>query len=252
VTTLLAAVAAGCPKQEPEPVKVERDDPAQRRADSPFNNPKRDPPGPRQPAQLTGEALESHLAEARRQLAAGEPIRAMQMLYSCANKEPPSVRCDAELGILLLEQRTRKAHAEYFIAEAIRLDEPEADSDLYRRLADVARRRGRFAVAIDAIQRVIDRGEATADDFVTLSHALQADPKRLDEAIAALAKAYELNPEAHDWLLERATLVAQTPDVDTAIAILEQYKATLDADSPERSSIDERIDLLRAPTAKKE
>ena len=245
MAALLAAPASGCRKAEHEPVKVERDA-ADRRADrtTPFKNPKRDPPGPRQPAQLSGEELEANIAEARRLVESGDSIRAMHLLYKCANREPPSVRCDAELAMILLENRTRKAHAEYFAEEAVRLDEPAADSDLYRRLADVAARRGRFTVAIDALQRVIDRGDATPDDFVALSHALQSDSKRLDEAISALTKAHELEPERNDWLFERAVLIGQTPDTQKARELFEQYRETLPEDSKERAEIDERIFTL--------
>lgn len=246
---LISSSGAGCRKADQQPVKVDQGASAQRaRAErtSPFKNPKRDPPGPREPAQLEGEALESNIAEARRLLASGDSIRAMHLLYKCANRNPPSVRCDGELGMLLLENRTRKAHADYFAAEAVRLDEPEADRDFYRRLAEMAASRGRFTVAIDALQRIIARGEAEAEDYVALSHALQSDSKRLHEAIAALETAYGLKPEEHAWLHEQAVLMAQTTDKQAAIELFERYKEAVKDDAAQVAIAEERLAALRA------
>jgi tetratricopeptide (TPR) repeat protein len=247
---LLAGAGAGCGRKDNEPVKVERNDPTDRsQRKTPFKDPKRDPPGPRKPAELDGEELDAHLERARALMDEGDSVRAMQMLYRCANRTPPSVRCDGELGMLLLEHRTRKAHADYFVAEAVRLDDPEVEDDFYRRLAQVARGRGRFAVALEAIERVIARGQPTAEDYVTLSHVLQSDRHRLTDAIAALEKAWEMKPEDPSWLHDRAALVAQTADVETAIALFEQYDALLDEDDPKKPRVAERIMELRMAVA---
>jgi tetratricopeptide (TPR) repeat protein len=247
---LAAACGAGCGRAETEPVKVERKDPSTRsERGSPFEDPKRDPPGERKPAQLVGEELEANIAKARALLAEGDSIRAMQLLYKCANKTPPSVRCDGELGMVLLENRSRKAHAEYFVAEAVRFDEPEADDDFYRRLAEVARSRGRFAVALAAIERVIERGNATAQDHMTRSWVLQSDRERIGEAIAELETAWEMKPENPEWLLERASLVAQTSDLQAAIDLFEQYGSLVEDDAKQSAMVAERLTTLRAQLA---
>jgi tetratricopeptide (TPR) repeat protein len=247
---MLVAGLVACGRAEHEPTKVERADAGARsERDSPFKDPKRDPPGPRKPPQLAAEELEAHIEKARALLAEGDSVRAMQMLYRCANTTPPSVRCDGELGMLLLENRTRKAHANYFVSEAVRLDDPEVDADFYRRLAEVARGRGRFEVALAAIDRVIERGEATAEDHVTRSYVLQSDRERIDEAIAALEKAWEMKPEDPAWLLERALLVAQTPDAEAALALFEQYQALVGKDGEQSAVVVERLQTLRAVVA---
>ncbi|MEM6996904.1 MAG: hypothetical protein AAF721_40755, partial [Myxococcota bacterium] len=158
-----------------------------------FINPNEDAPPPRQP-QLAAQAVEEALAEAKALVAAGTPARAVAPLRRCANRTPSSARCDGELGVLLAELGTQKAHMQFFLAEAAKTDDPLADADLYRRISAAARRRGQNPARAEAMATLVARGEATARDRHEYAQALSADATRIDDAVAELQAAYAADP----------------------------------------------------------
>lgn len=220
-----------------------------REPSGPFRNPNETPPGEREGEQLPIDELDKTLIEAQRYTDQGDTVRAMHLLYRCANKIPASARCEGELGMLMLEAKTRKPHADYFVREAAKLDDPDANVSFYRRLAETTNKWAQFDASTAAWERVLQRvgDEATADDYAGYAAALQGERTRKQEAIAALAKAYELAPDRHEYLRDQATLVAQTDDASKAIELFERYKGTGHASPKETAAIDARIATLRHP-----
>lgn len=250
IAAVLFTGACGSPPAEPEPTKLaERQalvDP-QVRADtkSHFADPKVDAPGPREP-QIDEAAIEAALTEAKAQVDAGAPQRALPALGRCANKTPASARCDGEMGIILAELGTQEAHMRYFLSEAAQVDDPKADASLYRRIAAAARKRGQHPARADAMATLIGRGEATVDDYVERARALSADSARLREAAAVLKVAIDKAPERHDLLLERAVIIAQTQDFAEGADLLRKYLELAPEDAPKRKMAEERLKVLEA------
>ena len=200
-----AGLLAACRCQEPEPTRVSDqapliEPPSRPERTGPFKNPALEGPGPREGAQLPPEEIAAAIEQGREEAAAGRPLVAAAALRRCANKIPPSIACEAELGIVLAEAGTHKATADHYLAAASEVDDPAVDDDTYRRLAAVAAKRARFASAASALGIVAKRGHATADDYAARADALQNDPTRLEEAIDALDRAYELDPTRHELL----------------------------------------------------
>jgi tetratricopeptide (TPR) repeat protein len=137
------------------------------------------------------------------------------------------------------------------VQQAASFDDADADADFYRRLAKTSAKWARFETATTAWQRVMDRvgEEATADDWAGYAAALQGERTRKEEAIRALAKAYELAPSNHQYLHDQAVLVAQTGDAEKAIELFEQYKTASSPPPRDIAAIDARIATLRREMA---
>jgi len=247
----LAAASAGlaCRSETPAPTKVE--DPsalvgpgARAERDSPFSNPNEEPPPARSEPQLAAAELEPVLAEARRLAQADEVSRALIELRKCANKVPQHVECETLMALVLLEHRLHRPHALYFLAEAVKADDPAVTSDQLRTLARLAANDARFAEAARALQIVRDRGDATADDWYALAQALQADPANHNSTLEALAKVSELDPKRHDALRERAVLHAQAGEREQALELFRRYRGAIASDAKEAEAIDKRIAAL--------
>jgi tetratricopeptide (TPR) repeat protein len=249
--TVLALVGA-CPREDPTPTKViDRNaiggqQPPPKR-ETPFNNGNIEPPPPRSEPQLGPDELEAALIGAAQDLDAGRVSEALIALRKCANKLPPSARCDGELGMALLENKLQKAHARYFVAEAAKHDDPDADLGFYRRLAKSAQRHGRSATAVDAMKIAIGRPGVTADDWALYAEVLQHDQANLEQAIDALGRAYSMQPDQHRWLRDQAILVAQTNDTKRAIELFERYKDIMRSVPHEVQMAEQRIAELKAP-----
>lgn len=251
----LAGLCAGaCKREDPAPTKVSEREPLIQpprlpERTGPFSDPNVDAPGPREGGQLPRAELNEVIEQGREQSEAGNIGLAMQFLRRCANKKPQSVPCEAELGMVLAKGKKYKAHARYYINEAAKTDDPDTPVELYRRLAKAAADFAQFEAAASALGIVANRGEATAQDYIDRAQALQADPSRIAEAAQAYAKAYELDPESHELLRERATLLAQIEDYEKAIELFNLYKDKVGAHSPHVPIIDQRIAELEASLA---
>jgi tetratricopeptide (TPR) repeat protein len=229
-----AALLAGC-SRDADPTRVANKadllapaapTPAADR-ESPFKNPSTDPPPPRSEPQVDDATLARLLTEADQHLAAGNTMKAATVLQDCANKVPPSVRCEAKLAIALTGKKAYKAHARYYLREASMVDDPTIDADLYRELADAALAAAQFEAAEDALNIVVSRPNPTAQDYAELSRALQADANNTAAALDALELAYRLDPSQPKWLRDMATLSSQLGDMDRARELIRRYAETI-------------------------
>jgi tetratricopeptide (TPR) repeat protein len=251
VLGLGVSLASACHCSEPQPVLVTDQDPiveipVRPQRTGPFKDPNVEPPDPRSEPQLEASALAATIAKGRKQAAAGQTMIAINTLRQCANRVPQSLTCEAELALLFAEAGTHKAHANYYLDEAARVDAPELDDGVYRQLGEAALKRARFDAAASALGIVTARGNGTANDYAELARALQHGSTRLDEAIAALARAYELDPTQHEWLRKRGVLLAQTEDTARAIEAFEQYIEAVGEDGPQVAGVKTRLAELRA------
>lgn len=231
-------VALGACKEDPPPKKVDPDQPLVQRprrpeadADSPFRNPAKEPPPGREGEQLPDAELEKALTTAKEMTANGNVSGATSALLDCANKIPASARCDGELGLLLAEVERRKAEANYYMAQAARVDDPKADAELYGRLADELRERGLFEDAITAAEFALGR-DPVADRHVALSRVLQSVPDQLRRAADEMGEAFALDPENFDLLYEQATVLGQIQDAEAAESAAELFEQYLEKGAP--------------------
>lgn len=253
---LVALFTIGCPREDPAPTKVSDREPLIQppklpERTGPFKDPSVDPPGPREGGQLPAAELEKVIADGRQKAEAGQTALAMQLLRRCANKKPQSVSCEAELAIALTQAKKYKAHARYYLNEAAKVDDPETPSNVYRRLAKTAADYAQFEAAASALGIIANRGEATAQDHANRAGALQADSSRLADAVAAYAKAYELDPTSYEYLQQQATLLAQLEDYEKSIALFEEYKDKVGNHSPLVPMVDRRIAELQEALARR-
>lgn len=238
----------GCDKPKAAPTKVTEDSSPIKRPrreyndDGPFRNPNRVAPEGREGEQLSDEELEKTIEAAKVDLENNRLSGASIQLRKCANKTPASGRCDAMLGLLMQEQGTRKADMLYYLEIATETDDPKADKKLYDDLAEANRKAGQYEPAAAAMRMSLAR-EDTAEGHEKLSHMLQSLPGKESEAIEELAKAYELAPERHELLFERATLLGQRTETvaDAAEAFREYQGKVRDSDPEKAKSLDSRI-----------
>jgi len=247
---LFALVLAGAAcRSDPAPTKV--DDPAalvsaptRDKVDTPFIDPDTEPPPPRTDAQIEPGALAAAIDAARAAIASGNVPHALVQLQRCLNKVPISPACEGLYAATLLEERKQRAWARHFLHEAVSAADASVPDELLRKLGRLAGHNARFQDGAAAFELLVARGTATADDYIELAHALQADETRKLQAIEVLEKAYELAPTRHDLLLERAVLTARN-DREAAIVLFEQYKQVM-ADDPKQVAIAQRrIENLR-------
>jgi tetratricopeptide (TPR) repeat protein len=239
-----ASVSVGCRKDDPTPKNVtneQRTKDPDKKADTPFFDPDKEPPGPRSGDLPPPEEVAKLLGNARTQVAQGRPATAITFLRRCANKIPASVACEAELGILFTERGSARAHGRYYLAEAANVDDPSVDADTYRRVARTAEKAAQYETAAAAWGVVVGRERATAEDFFAYAQALQADPARRGEAVDALTRVYELDPTHYEAVRDRGILQAQLGDREGALASFREYVGKVGNHSPHRASIEQRI-----------
>ncbi len=196
---------------------------------SPFTNPNKEPPPPRSELQLPPDELAATLAKAAAARAVDDLLETSLALRPCANKVPQSVECEGEMAIVLVKMPRHKYEAEYYLQQAIAGDDPTLTPDYYRRLGEALGKKGRYADAATAYQRMIDRSKpATAADYNLLSVALQGVPTRLADAADAMRQAYALDGTRHEWLRDQAILLSQIPErIPEAMALFQELKTKL-------------------------
>lgn len=205
---------------------------------SPFRNPSKEPPPPRSGDQLADDELAKTIETARTLAEENTPVGAIRELRKCANKIPPSPRCEAELGLLLADEKMRQADAIYYLTEAVKAPDASADADLYRRLGDTLRGKGKSADAARAYQYLLEREPENAENHARLATALQGVAERIEEAADALAKASELDASKLQWKYDEGLLRAQIAgQTDRAVALLEEYLDKTRGKNTERDQI---------------
>jgi hypothetical protein len=247
--TLCVSLAA-C-KEDAKPKKVDPDQPLVQRPrrpepdpESPFTNPAKDPPTGREGEQLPDAELEKALATAKEAADGGRVAVATQALLECANKTPPSARCDGEVGLLLADVDRRKAEANYYLAEAARFDDPKASADLYGRISEELRKRGLFEDAVSAAELALAR-EATSARHVSLSRVLQSMPDQLARAAQEMGEAFALEPENYQLLYEQATILGQMPSAEANTQAADLFEQYIEKASPP----DERVQATKVRIA---
>ena len=249
------ADAGGCGSDLPAPQKVTQErrgkEPPNPDKPTPFSNPDEDPPGPRAGKLPEPEAVNKMLANARKQMDAGRVMAGVAILRRCANKIPPSVACEAAIGMALSTTGKHRAYARHYMAAAADIDDPAVGSDTYRELAKVAHKDAQFPTEVSALTIVAARGDATADDYSALAGALSADPQRRDEAATAYGKAYETDPTRYEDLRKRSVLLAQLGQRAEAIKGFEEYIEKAGDHSPHRMGVENRIAELKRELEKK-
>lgn len=264
LAALLLAGACGGAPTPPAPSKVSEAKhhlaqpvPPPRDPNSPLRAPNLEPPPPRSEPQLPPEEVEAAVAAAKTAFAAGDKFEATNQLYRCANKVPKHTRCEGELAIILIDTPNHGVTARHYLAEAIADDDPTADADFYRRLADALRRAPDWASAAVALERMLARTpEPAAADVALLATTLQGVPGREVDAAAALHRAFELAPAQLEYLRDEGLLLAQIPERRAeALAILTRYRDSIADTEPDRLPALERqiaelkLDLERSPPA---
>ena len=225
-----------------EPQRVPRD------PDSPFRRPDREKPLPRSEPQIPPDQLTAALDAAAAARAVGNHLGTALALYPCANKVPQHIRCEGELGMALAMEPNRRFEANYYLEQAIAQDDPTADADFYRRMAEALRLVPLFREAGVAYERMIARTPApVADDFARLAEVLQGVPDREAEAAAALHKAFELDPTRLEFLRDEGLLLAQIFERRAeALAILTRYREAVATSAPDKAAaIDRNISNLQ-------
>lgn len=245
---MLVLAAAAC-RSDPAPTKV--DDPAalvsaptREKVDTPFIDPEKEPPPPRTDPQLEPAALAAAIDEASAAIAKGDVPHAIARLQRCINKVPASSTCEGMYAALLLEERKQKVWARHYLHEALTNIDATMPDELLRKLGRLAGHNARYADGALAFEQLVVRGTATAQDYIDLAHALQADSTRTSQAIEVLEKAYALEPTRHDVLLELAVLTAGS-DRKAAIALFEKYKTAMKDDPTQVAIAERRIETLR-------
>jgi tetratricopeptide (TPR) repeat protein len=249
LTALLLAGACGGAPTPPPPTKVAEakhhlaEPPRQARdASGPFNTPSLDAPPPRSEPQLPPAELDAALSAAKAARAAGDTFEATNQLYRCANKVPKHTRCEGELGMILLDTPNHEKAARHYLEQAIADDDPSADAEFYRRLADALRRAPSWPSAAVALERMIARTPApAAEDHALLATTLQGVPGREADAAAALHRAFELDPKKLDYLRDEALLLSQIAQRRAeALAVLTRYRDAIASSAPDQLPAIER------------
>jgi tetratricopeptide (TPR) repeat protein len=260
LAALLLAGACGGAPTPPAPTKVGEAQhhlaqPARpaRDPDSLLRQPNLQAPPPRSEPQLPPEEVEAALAAAKTALAAGDAFEATNQLYRCANKVPKHTRCEGELAIVLLDTPNHEVAARHYLAQAIADDDPSADADFYRRLADALRRAPDWPAAAVALERMLARTpEPAVADVALLATTLQGVAGREADAAAALHRAFELDPERLDFLRDEGILLAQIPARRAeALATLTRYRDAIAGSEPDRlPELERQIAELKADLEK--
>jgi tetratricopeptide (TPR) repeat protein len=223
-------LASGCAdEQAPEPVKLERASPFERDVpqpkqdpDNPLRNPgTQTPNGPDGP-QVPEPEIEAALAEGAKHAAAGDVAQQRIALAKCANKTPPSARCDGELGLSMIVAKNRRATAIYHLVAAANLDDPKADASLYARVGQALWEHGKQSESVAAFELAVAR-DPTAEHLFKLGQALSLVPDRLLEAADYMAQA-RAKDDRIAWLHDEAVIRGQIPAREQAAAALALFR----------------------------
>lgn len=228
---------AGC-SSEPKnkPTKVE--------ADKPFNpsqakpktdevrvaDPATDPPPGRDGPQLGKPEIDTTLAAAAEHAKLGNKVDERMVLAKCANKLPASARCDGAMGLSLIQAKARRAVAHYYLIEAAKTEDPDADATLYAAVAEALRSHGLIVEATLAQEKAVARESSAAHRFA-LGRILSLQPDRLSEAADLIAGA-RAEQDSLEWLYEEAVVRGQIPtkeDAKLAAELLDAYIAKVAA-----------------------
>lgn len=202
-------------------------------------------PPPRSGPQASPEEIEATLAAAAQLVEAGQLSAAIEALEPCANKEPPSPRCDGEVGMLYARLRTAPKMSAYYLDAAAASDDPKADLQWWRDLAKTAQRVGRHEAAAKAYSYAIARDGEHLHDWIGRSEAFQAADGRIHEAIEAMEKALELAPQRHDLWFDQATLLALTARQQDALDAFEHFLTIVPPDHETAEIARARLPQLR-------
>jgi hypothetical protein len=220
----LVSGSVGCGTQDkPEPKKIEQTSPFARDVrppppdpNDPLRNPAREAPrGPDGP-QIPEADIEAALAEAAQSAAAGNLVQQRLALSRCANKTPADPRCDAELGLTMVDSKSRRAAGIYYLLAAAKVDHPKADAALYRRIGEALRQHGHNVEAVAALELAVAR-EPSGEHLFLLGQALSLVPDRLLEAADRMAVARSKDDRIA-WLHDEAVLRGQIPAREQAMA----------------------------------
>jgi hypothetical protein len=229
---LLGVLACGgCGSNEKvEPKLVEQGSPFDRGAkpkpprdpDDPLRNPAYETPRGRDGEQLGEAQIDATLAEAARFAELGDTAQQRMALRNCANKTPPSARCDGEMGLSMIIAKNRRATALYYLLEAAAIDDPKASADLYARVAEALRQHGKLIEATVALERAIARGES-AEHLFALGQVLSLQPTHLPEGADRMAQARAMDDRI-EWLHDEAVIRGQIPVREQAQASLQLFR----------------------------
>lgn len=200
--------------------------------DDPLRNPAYETPRGRDGEQLGEAQIDATLAEAARFAELGDTAQQRLALRNCANKTPPSARCDGEMGLSMIIAKNRRATAIYYLLEAAAIDDPKASADLYARVAEALRQHGKLIEATVALERAIgrptgptgptDQGES-AEHLFALGQVLSLQPTRLPEGADRMAQARAMDDRI-EWLHDEAVIRGQIPVREQAQASLQLFR----------------------------
>lgn len=228
---LAVVLATGCVDEDaPEPVKLERASPFERdvpqqkpnNPDSPLRNPAYETPNGPDGPQVPEPEIEAALAEAAKHAALGDVPQQRIALATCANKTPPSARCDGELGLSMITIKNRRATALYHLMAAANVDDPKADASLYARVGQALWGHGKQAESVVAFERAVAR-DPTAEHLFMLGQALSLMNDRLLEAADFMAQARGKDDRIA-WLHDEAVIRGQIPAREQAAAALALFR----------------------------
>lgn len=224
-------LGSGCGQDgTPDPVKLERASPFGRdvpqpkrtNPDSPLRNPATSAPNGPDGAQLPEPELEAALALAAKHAEIGDVTQQRIELSKCANKTPPSARCDGELGLSMIVAKNRRATALYHLVAAANLDDPKADASLYARVGEALWGHGKHSESVLAFERAVAR-DASAEHLFLLGQALSLVPERLLDAADHMAQA-RAKDDRIAWLHDEAVVRGQIPTREQAEAALALFR----------------------------
>jgi tetratricopeptide (TPR) repeat protein len=241
VTLVLAALGLapavgfglGCgPTEQPAPTKLERATPFERDVkkrerdpNDPIRNPAIEIPSGRDGAQLPEAEIDATLAEAAEFAAIKDVAQERSLLGKCANKTPPSARCDGRLGLSMIGAKNRRATALYYLSEAAVVDDPKADAELYVRIGEALSSHSRFDAAISAMEKGIAR-DPSAEHLFAFGRLLSLVPDRLGDSADRIAEARSKDDRI-EWLYEEAVIRGQIPvreQAEQSIALFGEYR----------------------------
>lgn len=241
LTPVLASTLACGTQDQPEPKKVEQQQPFDRGDPRPENdpndllrNPATETPRGRDGEQIPDAEIDAVLADAAKFAETGNVTRERNALRKCANKTPASARCDGRMGLSLIGGKNRRATALYYLVSAATVDDPKADAALYMSIGEELRRFGKTQAAIAALEKAVAR-DASAENLHSLGRALSLQPATLGEAADRIAEARGKH-DSIDWLYEEAVLRGQIPvreQAEQSLALFKDYMARAKALAPE-------------------
>ncbi|MFO7568059.1 MAG: hypothetical protein R6X02_35785 [Enhygromyxa sp.] len=218
--------------EQPAPSKLERRTPferggvekRERRPGSPLRNPATEAPSGRDGPQLAEEELDAVLAEASKHAEAKNHAQERIVLRKCANKTPPSARCDARLGLAMIPHKNHRATALYYLSEAATTDDPKAEAALYQRVGEELVLHGRSELAVAAMEKAVARDDS-AESLFALGRLLSLVPDRLAEGADRMAEARSKDDRI-EWLYEEAVIRGQIPvreQAEQALGLFKDY-----------------------------